>query len=98
MDCILERYKKLAELNSIIIKTEKVNGNLIFNRYYNENEVQISINAIAWKFTDWENYKIYRSEITIPKEKIKNYGKQRIKTELLTLLYKKVMENNNIML
>ena len=98
MDCVLERYKKLAELNSLIIKTEKVNGNLIFNRYFNGNEVKISIKSIVWKITDWKNYKIYTSEITIPKEKIKNYSAKRLKTELLTLLYKKVMENNNIML
>ena len=98
MECVLERYKKLAELNSLVIKTEKIKGNLIFNRYFNDKEVKISINALVWKTTNWKNYKKYKSEITIPKEEIKNYTSKRLKMELLTLLYKKVMENNNIML
>ncbi len=98
MDCVLERYKKLAELNSLIIKTEKVNGKLIFNRYFNENEVKISINAIAWKITDWKKYQKYKIELIIPIENIKDYSEKNLKKELLTLLYKEIMEKNNIMI
>ena len=98
MECLLEKYRKLAELNSLIIKPEKVNGKLVYNKHFNDKEVKISLNATVWKITDWRKYKKYISVISIPIKEFKNYDAEKIKNELLTLLYKEVMEKNNIML
>ncbi len=85
-------YKRLADIYYYVIKTEKINGKLIFDRFYSDKEVTITLSATVWNLKDWKNYKKFSASLKIPKEKIKDFTEKEIKKILLTKLYKQVIK------
>ncbi len=85
-------YKRLADIYSYVIKPEKINGKLIYDRFYSDNEVTITLSATVWNFNNWKNYKKYLVSLKLRKEEIKNLKEKEIKKILLTKLYKQVIK------
>lgn len=85
-------YKRLADIYSYVVRTEKSNGKLIFDRFYSEKEITITLSAMVWNLSDWKNHKKYSVALKIKNEEIKNYRKKEIKKILLTKLYKQVIK------
>lgn len=85
-------YKRLADIYSYVIKTEKINGKLVFDKFYSDKGVTITLSAKVWNLNNWKNHKKYSVSLKISKEKIKDYTKKEIKKILLTKLYKQVIK------
>ena len=85
-------YKRLADIYSYVIKTEKINGKLIFDRFYSAKEITITLSARVWNLNNWKNHKKYSVSLKIKNEEIKNYREKEIKKILLTKLYKQVIK------
>ena len=70
----LKEYKRIIDLNSIIVKVEKYKGKIIYDKFFYENHIKIFVKAFVWDFKNPLNFKIYYTFIKIRSEEIKNFG------------------------
>ena len=90
--------KQLVYANDYIVKPEKNGNKLILNKFFFENKIEISLNAIAWFKNNYLTYKSYQSKFIIQANEIQNYSYHKLKIILLSDIYKQVIKNNIMMI
>ena len=90
--------KQIVNIHDYIIKPDKNGNKLIFNKFFFKNEIEISLNANVWPKNNYLMYKSYQSKFRIPINEIQNYSYQKLKTILLSDIYKQVIKNNIMMI
>ena len=86
----LAELRKIVDLHSYVIKPEKINGKLIFDKLIKNEGCIICLSAIVWNKNDYLNYKKYTVSIKLHKD---NFNYRKIKIVLLYKLYYIVSKN-----
>ena len=89
---------QIADINGFVIKPEKSNRKLVFNRIFNKNFVEISLYATIWNKKEHNKYKKLKGIINMSHTELKKLKYEELKRILLTDILKQVIKKDIMML